>query len=75
MIDVDYETGRTKAYDWLYVGGDAIGTKNLVDAVNDGKTASWSIHKYIQEKNGFTVSKEPKLPGFHTAIDHVDIST
>ena len=75
LIDVDYETGRTKAYDWLYVGGDAIGTKNLVDAVNDGKTASWSIHKYIQEKNGFTVPKEPRLPGFHTAIDNVDIST
>ncbi len=75
MIDVDYETGRTKAYEWLYVGGDAIGTKNLVDAVNDGKTASWNIHKYIQEKNGFSVPKEPKLPGFHTAIDNVDIST
>jgi dihydropyrimidine dehydrogenase (NADP+) len=45
LVDVDYETGRTKAYDWLYVGGDAIGTKNLVDAVNDGKTASWFIHK------------------------------
>jgi dihydropyrimidine dehydrogenase (NADP+) len=45
LIDADYTTGRTKAYDWLYVGGDAIGTKNLVDAVNDGKTASWYIHK------------------------------
>jgi len=29
------------------VGGDCIGTKNLVDAVNDGKTASWYMHKYI----------------------------
>lgn len=75
LIDVNYETGQTKAYDWLYVGGDAIGTKNLVDAVNDGKTASWYMHKYIQEKNGFTVPAVPKLPGFFTAIDHVDIST
>lgn len=75
LIDVDYETGRTKKYDWLFVGGDAIGTKNLVDAVNDGKTASWYIHKYIQEKSGYEVPKEPKLPGFHTAIDLVDIST
>lgn len=45
LINVDYTTGRTKAYDWLYVGGDAIGTMNLVDAVNDGKTASWFMHK------------------------------
>lgn len=45
LIDHDHETGRTKAYDWLFVGGDAVGTKNLVDAVNDGKTASWYIHK------------------------------
>jgi dihydropyrimidine dehydrogenase (NADP+) len=48
---------------------------NLVDAVNDGKTASWFIHKQIQEKNGFTVPKEPRLPGFHTPIDLVDLST
>lgn len=75
LVDVDYDTGRTKAYDWLYVGGDAIGTKNLVDAVNDGKTASWFIHKKIQESNGFSVPATPKLPGFHTPIDQVDIST
>ena len=47
LIDADPTTGRTKAYDWLFVGGDCIGTKNLVDAVNDGKTASWYMHKYI----------------------------
>ena len=75
LVDVDYDTGRTKAYDWLFVGGDAIGTKNLVDAVNDGKTASWHMHKHIQESNGYSVPAEPKLPGFSTAIDEVDIST
>lgn len=47
QVEVDYDTGRTKAYEWLFIGGDAIGTKNLVDAVNDGKTASWYIHKLI----------------------------
>jgi len=47
LIDHHHETGRTKAYDWLFVGGDSVGTKNLVDAVNDGKTASWYIHKHI----------------------------
>mmetsp|Transcript_27248 Transcript_27248/g.26291 ORF Transcript_27248/g.26291 Transcript_27248/m.26291 type:complete len:173 (-) Transcript_27248:1222-1740(-) len=74
-IDVDHDTGRTKAYDWLYVGGDAIGTKNLVDAVNDGKTAAWFMHKAIQEDKGHTVSDEPKLPGFFTEIDNVSLNT
>jgi len=46
-IDVDHYTNQTKAYDWMFVGGDAIGTKNLVDAVNDGKTAAWFMHKHI----------------------------
>lgn len=31
----------------LFAGGDIIGTNNLVDAVNDGKVASWSIHRYL----------------------------
>jgi dihydropyrimidine dehydrogenase (NADP+) len=75
LIDVDHNTGRTKAIDWLYVGGDAIGTKNLVDAVNDGKTASWYMHKHIQEKDGHKVPEEPKLPGFYTPIDQVDLRT
>jgi dihydropyrimidine dehydrogenase (NADP+) len=75
LIDVDFKTHRTKAYDWLYVGGDCIGTKNLVDAVNDGKTASWNMHKQIQEASGHKVSSTPKLPGFFTAIDQVDLST
>lgn len=47
----------------------------MVDAVNDGKTASWFIHKQLQEKSGFQVPKKPSLPGFHTEIDHVDLST
>jgi len=75
LIDHHYETGQTKAYNWMFVGGDAVGTKNLVDAVNDGKTASWYIHKFIQESNGEKVSETPRLPAFHTAIDLVDIST
>jgi len=47
LVDVDYTTGQTKAYEWLFAGGDCMGTKNLVDAVNDGKTASWYMHKHI----------------------------
>ena len=33
------------------------------------------MHQYVQEKNGYTVPKVPKLPGFYTAIDNIDIST
>ena len=32
----------------IFAGGDIMGNNNLVDAVNDGKVASWSIHKFIQ---------------------------
>jgi dihydropyrimidine dehydrogenase (NADP+) len=73
--DVTHETGQTKAHEWLFAGGDLIGTKNLVDAANDGKTASWYMHKLIQEKAGETVPETHKFPGFYTAIDFVDIST
>ena len=58
----------------IFAGGDAVGIANLVDAVNDGKNASWSIHKYIQEKAGEAVAKVPSLPGFFTEIDKVDLS-
>jgi len=34
----------------IFAGGDIIGTNNLVDAVNDGKVASWFIHKQIGKK-------------------------
>ena len=34
---------------WLFCGGDLAGVaQTTVESVNDGKTASWSIHKYIQ---------------------------
>lgn len=59
----------------VFAGGDIIGTHNLVDAVNDGKVASWYIHKYIGNKNGIDFGETPKLPGFFTEIDLVDIST
>lgn len=75
LIDVDYYSNQTTKFPWLFAGGDAIGAKNLVDAVNDGKTASWFMHKFIQEEAGFQVPKEPKLPGFYTPIDLVNLET
>lgn len=34
---------------WVFCGGDLAGVaETTVEATNDGKTAAWSIHKYIQ---------------------------
>ncbi|XP_063062842.1 dihydropyrimidine dehydrogenase a, tandem duplicate 1 [Engraulis encrasicolus] len=60
---------------WVFAGGDVAGLANTtVESVNDGKQASWHIHKYIQSLHGAAVSSKPQLPLFHTAIDVVDIS-
>lgn len=69
FADVDLETGQAKVTvivkifhngqtaPWLFCGGDLIGNGTTVEAVNDGKTASWFLHKYIQSQHGeFSVS-------------------
>ncbi|XP_048018257.1 dihydropyrimidine dehydrogenase [NADP(+)] isoform X2 [Megalobrama amblycephala] len=72
--EVNYETMQTSE-PWVFAGGDIAGLANTtVESVNDGKQASWHIHKYIQSLHGNTVSTTPKLPLFHCAIDTVDIS-
>jgi dihydropyrimidine dehydrogenase (NADP+) len=43
----------------IYAGGDIIGTMNLVDAVNDGKVASWSIHQQLGRKYGINFGNKP----------------
>jgi len=58
----------------IWAGGDLIGNGSTVEAVNDGKTASWWIHKYVQSLHGLTVEETPKLPLFCTPIDLVDLS-
>lgn len=59
----------------VFCGGDLAGVaQTTVESVNDGKTAAWYIHKYIQESYSSIVSDIPQLPKFHTAIDDVDIS-
>ena len=73
-IKVDPYTMQSKL-EWLFAGGDAVGVANLVDASNDGKTASWYIHKFIQNSHGIAIENEPRLPGFFTDIDCVDLST
>lgn len=59
----------------IFCGGDVANySETTVESVNDGKTAAWHIHKFIQETNGGIVEDEPKLPKFYTPIDDVDIS-
>lgn len=59
----------------IFCGGDVANvSETTVESVNDGKTASWYMHKYIQNKNNLQVPETPRLPQFITNIDLVDIS-
>eukprot|EP01062_Namystynia_karyoxenos_P077474 TRINITY_DN7809_c0_g1_i2.p1 TRINITY_DN7809_c0_g1~~TRINITY_DN7809_c0_g1_i2.p1 ORF type:complete len:1087 (+),score=384.23 TRINITY_DN7809_c0_g1_i2:99-3263(+) len=72
-VRVDPQTGATRT-EWVFAGGDCIGSGITVEAANDGKTAAWGIHRYLQQKHGVEVSARPALPMLHTAVDDVDIS-
>lgn len=59
----------------VYCGGDIAGVaQTTVESVNDGKQASWHIHKYLQSLGSITVTEPPALPRFFTPIDAVDVS-
>uniref|UniRef100_A0A8D0T781 Dihydropyrimidine dehydrogenase [NADP(+)] n=1 Tax=Sus scrofa TaxID=9823 RepID=A0A8D0T781_PIG len=74
LPEVDPETMQTSE-PWVFAGGDIVGMANTtVESVNDGKQASWYIHKYIQAQYGASVSAKPELPLFYTPVDLVDIS-
>lgn len=46
---VDKMTMCSKVAPWLFCGGDIAGVSEMtVEAANDGKTASWSMHRYLQ---------------------------
>lgn len=72
--DVDILTMQCKSEPWLYAGGDLVGNGTTVEAANDGKQASWHIHKYLQSLHKLTVPETPQLPLFCTPVDQVDIS-
>lgn len=56
----------------VFCGGDIAGTANTtVESVNDGKTAAWYIHCYLQN---LPFDTPAVLPLFHSDIDDVDIS-
>lgn len=68
---VDSKTHQTKIEN-VFCGGDFAGNaETTVESVNDGKTAAWYIHCYLQ---GLSFDTVPELPLFHTEIDNVDLS-
>jgi dihydropyrimidine dehydrogenase (NADP+) len=74
LPDIDPITMQTSE-PWIFAGGDLAGvSQTTVESVNDGKQASWHIHRYLQSKYGVPIPKEPSLPKFFTPIDLVDIS-
>lgn len=57
----------------VFCGGDlAKIASTTVESVNDGKTAAWHIHRYLQGDE--SISLTPQLPKFYTPIDKVDVS-
>jgi len=61
-------------------GSTADPSQTTVESANDGKTAAYHIHQYLQELYGYRIQSHqssvsrPLLPGFRTAIDDVDLS-
>ncbi|XP_043218241.1 dihydropyrimidine dehydrogenase [NADP(+)]-like [Amphibalanus amphitrite] len=59
----------------VFAGGDLAGVaETTVESVNDGKTAAWSIHQYLQSLHGIPIPAQPRLPKFYTPVDAVDLS-
>ena len=74
LPEVDGETLSTSV-PGVFCGGDLAGVaQTTVESVNDGKTAAWYIHKFIQNSYNLKVPEVPQLPKFHTPIDDVDLS-
>lgn len=56
----------------VFCGGDLAGAaETTVESVNDGKTAAWYMHCYLQ---GLPFDTAAQLPLFCTEIDQVDLS-
>jgi len=65
----------TTSQPWVFCGGDLAGVaETAVEAVNDGKIAAWSMHRYLQGLHNIQIDETPKLPKFYTEIDDVDLS-
>ncbi|XP_067138648.1 dihydropyrimidine dehydrogenase [NADP(+)] [Centruroides vittatus] len=72
--ELDFSTMCTSE-PWVFCGGDITGiTETTVESVNDGKIASWYMHRFLQSLHNEIVPFKPSLPKFFTPIDLVDIS-
>ena len=50
LPEVNNDTMETSEA-WVFCGGDLAGVaQTTVESVNDGKTSSWGIHRYLQVK-------------------------
>lgn len=59
LPDVD-PMKMTTSEPWVFAGGDIAGVAGTtVEAVNDGKTAAWTLHQYVQNSHGLTVPDVP----------------
>ncbi|XP_053692014.1 dihydropyrimidine dehydrogenase [NADP(+)] [Sabethes cyaneus] len=71
LPQVDSKTQQTPVPS-VFCGGDLAGAaETTVESVNDGKTAAWYMHCYLQ---GIPFDAPPQLPLFYTEIDKVDLS-
>uniref|UniRef100_A0A8D8AAX0 Dihydropyrimidine dehydrogenase [NADP(+)] n=2 Tax=Culex pipiens TaxID=7175 RepID=A0A8D8AAX0_CULPI len=71
LPQVDSKTQQTQL-PTVFCGGDLAGAaETTVESVNDGKTAAWYMHCYLQ---GLSFDAAPQLPLFYTEIDNVDLS-
>jgi dihydropyrimidine dehydrogenase (NADP+) len=71
LPDINEKTQQTTVAQ-VFCGGDLGGfSGTTVESVNDGKTAAWYMHCYLQ---GLPFNTEPNLPLFYTQVDNVDIS-
>ncbi|XP_041359086.1 dihydropyrimidine dehydrogenase [NADP(+)]-like [Gigantopelta aegis] len=74
LPEVNMDTMQTSE-PWVFCGGDIAGVaQTTVESTNDGKIASWFMHRYLQSLANVSVSETPILPLFYTPIDEVDIS-
>lgn len=71
LPDINEKTHQTSVEN-VFCGGDLGGySGTTVESVNDGKTAAWFMHCYLQ---GLAFDTVPELPLFYTNIDLVDLS-
>ncbi|CAB3224409.1 unnamed protein product [Arctia plantaginis] len=72
LPEVNESTMQSRSNPRVFIGGDLAGVaETTVESVNDGKTAAWYMHCYLQ---GISFNAPVELPKFHCPIDDIDLS-